>query len=155
MEKINGNSASSLLNRSSSFSLGDLTVAWSTPSAERGTEINLSPQWRGINLPPMAVIIALEFCVIFFIILRRKMPLETAHAMFAVRSKVFSVVWLGLYLIAELAPLNLQLVCLILLAFAFGFALTLCSRFGSGEHETLTHRCAFVRPLASRAPPVI
>ena len=103
----------------------------------------------------MAVIIALEFCVIFFVIIRRKMPLETSQAMLSVRSRFFAVVWLGLYLIAELAPLNLQLVCLILLAFGFGFAVTMCSRFGSGHHETLTHPFTLVRPLASRAPPVL
>jgi hypothetical protein len=103
----------------------------------------------------MAVIIALEFCVIFFVMMRRKMPVETSQAMLAVRARLFVVVWLGLYLIAEVAPLNLQLVCLILLAFGFGLALTLCSRFGSADHETLTHRFTFFRPLASRAPPVL
>jgi hypothetical protein len=87
----------------------------------------------------MAAIIALEFCVIFFVIMRRKMPLETSLAMLAIRSRFFFVVWLGLYLTAELAPLKLEFVGLILLAFDLGFALTLCSRFGSAEHETLTH----------------
>jgi hypothetical protein len=103
----------------------------------------------------MLLIVALEFCAVFFLILRRMMPVETSCAMLAVRNRFFILAWLGLYFVARLAPLDFQLVSLILLAFGFSFGLTLVRRFDRVDDELLIHRFLLVRPIASRAPPSI
>jgi hypothetical protein len=100
----------------------------------------------------MALIIGLEFCVIFSVMMRK---LPVVQSMVMVQARFFLVVWLGLYLLAELAPLNLEIVYLILLAFGFAFAPTPCSRFDRADHESLIRRSPFVPQLASRAPPVL